>query len=380
MPKQEEKKTSGRVMTVIIILVFLTGYYVLKETQKAKPQTIAENKEITLRVIPVKAENVNIQKSYIGYVTPINEVNVLPYISGFIDKVMVEGGQDVSQGETLVIIRQDEYKAGLEAAKASVLQAEANFANAKSYYDRIKKAGAKAVSKTEVDSAKASYLSSQAVVAQAKANYASAKVNYDYTEIQAPVNGTVGDVSLTKGDYVSPGGQSLFKIIQYNPIRVVFSITDKDYLDELAQGELFARDTIRLRLANGNIYAKSGKYRYVDNEINRKTNSIAVYADFENKNKTLVANAYVDVLLDKTYQNGVLVQQSVVLKEADGNYVYVVNGSQLTKVKVDIVTPVKNDYLLKNTFKKGDYLVIDKVSKMSPEQKIRIKIVGGEKK
>ncbi len=380
MPKQEEKKTSGRVMTVIIILVFLTGYYVLKETQKAKPQTIAENKEITLRVIPVKAENVNIQKSYIGYVTPINEVNVLPYISGFIDKVMVDGGQDVSQGETLVVIRQDEYKAGLEAAKASVLQAEANFANAKSYYDRIKKAGAKAVSKTEVDSAKASYLSAQAVVAQAKANYASAKVNFDYTEIQAPVNGTVGDVSLTKGDYVSPGGQSLFKIIQYNPIRVVFSITDKDYLDELAQGELFAQDTIRLRLANGNIYAKSGKYRYVDNEINRKTNSIAVYADFENEDKTLVANAYVDVLLDKTYQNGVLVQQSVVSKETDGNYVYVVNGSRLTKVKVDIVTPVKNDYLLKNTFQKGDYLVIDKVSKMSPEQKIRIKIVGGEKK
>ncbi len=379
MPKQEEK-TYGWLLAVVLVLALLAGYYALKETQKAKPQTVTAAKEITLRVIPVKAEDVDIQKSYIGYVTPINEVSVLPYINGFLDKIMVSGGQDVSQGETLVVIKQDEYKANMDAARASVIQAEANFANAKSYYDRIKKAGAKAVSKTEIDSAKASYLSSQAAVAQAKANFALAKVNYDYTEIQAPVNGTVGEVSLTKGDYVSPGGQALFKIIQYNPIRVVFSITDKDYLDELAQGKLFAQDEIRLRLSNGNIYAKPGQYRYVDNEIDRQTNSIAVYADFENEDKTLVANAYVDVLLNKTYKNGVLVRQNYVSREADGNYVYVVNGSQLSKVKVDIVAPVKNDYLLKNNFKRGDYLVIDKVSKMSPDQKIRIEIVGGEKK
>ena len=379
MPKQEEK-TYGWLLAVVLVLALLAGYYALKEMQKAKPQTVTAAKEITLRIVPVKAEDVDIQKSYIGYVTPINEVSVLPYINGFLDKIMVSGGQDVSQGETLVVIKQDEYKANMDAARASVIQAEANFANAKSYYDRIKKAGAKAVSKTEIDSAKASYLSSQAAVAQAKANFALAKVNYDYTEIQAPVNGTVGEISLTKGDYVSPGGQALFKIIQYNPIRVVFSITDKDYLDELAQGKLFAQDEIRLRLSNGNIYAKPGQYRYVDNEIDRQTNSIAVYADFENEDKTLVANAYVDVLLNKTYKNGVLVRQNYVSREADGNYVYVVNGSQLSKVKVDIVAPVKNDYLLKNNFKRGDYLVIDKVSKMSPDQKIRIEIVGGEKK
>ena len=213
MPKQEEK-TYGWLLAVVLVLALLAGYYALKETQKAKPQTVTAAKEITLRVIPVKAEDVDIQKSYIGYVTPINEVSVLPYINGFLDKIMVSGGQDVSQGETLVVIKQDEYKANMDAARASVIQAEANFANAKSYYDRIKKAGAKAVSKTEIDSAKASYLSSQAAVAQAKANFALAKVNYDYTEIQAPVNGTVGEVSLTKGDYVSPGGQALFKIIQ----------------------------------------------------------------------------------------------------------------------------------------------------------------------
>ena len=71
----------------------------------------------------------------------------------------------------------------------------------------------------------------EAQLAAAKADYELAKVNYDYTVIQAPISGIVGNVSLTKGDYVSPSGQPLLSIIQYNPIRVVFSITDKDYLE-----------------------------------------------------------------------------------------------------------------------------------------------------
>lgn len=96
------------------------------------------------------------------------------------------------------------------------------------------------MSKTEVDNAKASYLSAEAQLAAAKADYELAKVNYDYTVIQAPISGIVGNVSLTKGDYVSPSGQPLLSIIQYNPIRVVFSITDKDYLEEIGKGGLFA--------------------------------------------------------------------------------------------------------------------------------------------
>ena len=113
------------------------------------------------------------------------------------------------------------------------MQTQADLANAKVYYERVKKVGPKAMSKTEFDNAKAKYLSAQAAVAQARANYNLAKVNYGYTEINAPISGIVGEMSLTKGDYVSPGSQPLFSIIQYDPIRVVFSITDKDYLEEL---------------------------------------------------------------------------------------------------------------------------------------------------
>ena len=260
--------------------------------------------------------------------------------------------------------------------EAQILQARADFANAKVYYERVKKVGPKAMSKTEFDNAKAKYLSAQAAVAQARANYNLAKVNFDYTEINAPIAGIVGEMSLTPGDYVSPGGQPLFTIIQYDPIRVVFSITDKDYLEELKSGPLFAEDKIKLRLADGKIYNALGDYQYADNKVDRSTNSIAVYADFPNASKALVANAYVDVLVEKNYRNVVLVSKKIVTLDADGDYVYLVNGNKLQKSKVVILGEKGGDYVLQNNFKAGDYLVLDKVSPQIASTKIKINVVG----
>ena len=197
-----------------------------------------------------------------------------------------------------------------------------------------------------------------------------------YTEINAPIAGIVGEMSLTPGDYVSPGGQPLFTIIQYDPIRVVFSITDKDYLEELKSGPLFAEDKIKLRLADGKIYNALGDYQYADNKVDRSTNSIAVYADFPNASKALVANAYVDVLVEKNYRNVVLVSKKIVTLDADGDYVYLVNGNKLQKSKVVILGEKGGDYVLQNNFKAGDYLVLDKVSPQIASTKIKINVVG----
>lgn len=379
MQYKEEKRTYSILLPIIVITALVLGYYALAphHNQAGAKRADASN-ELTLNVMPLKTQDVKIEKSYIGYVTPINDVNVLPYINGFLEDILVEGGQEVKQGDTLIIIRQNEYKARMDAAKAEVMQAEANFNNAKVYYKRIKDAGPKAISKTEVDNAKASFLSTQAQVANAKANYELAKVNYEYTIIQAPISGLVGNVALTKGDYVSPASEPLLRIIQFNPIRVVFSITDKDYLEEIRSGGLFLNEKIKLKLSDGRIFEKAGTYKFADNEINKNTNSIAVFADFENSDKTLVSNAYVDVLVEKNYPDGVLINQNLVTMTSEGNYVYLVNNNRLDKVKIDIIATIGSQYLVKNGFKQGDYIVLDKIGRIGKDQKIKIKIADSE--
>ncbi len=375
-----EKRTYTDLLIILVILAAVLAWFFWPSAHRKPTSEDSRPQELALNVMPLAPRDVSLTQSYIGYVTPIHSVDIVPYINGFLEDIMVDGGQRVERGDNLILIRQNEYKASLEAAEASVLQADATLNNAAVYYRRMKQAGTKVISKTELDNAKASYLSAKAALAQAKANRDLAKVNFDYTIIQAPISGIVGNVDLTRGDYVSPSSGTLLKIIQFDPIRVVFSITDKDYLNEMAKqsGGLFNGEAIKIRLSNGQIYNKTGKFRFLDNEINRSTNSIAVYADFENENHTLVANAYVDVLLEKNIKNGVPVRQNLVTMEDSGNYVYVVKDDRLERRKVDILGISGNDYILKNTFAAGEYLVLDKVGRIIPGQKLKLNVVGGK--
>ena len=87
-------------------------------------------------------------------------------------------------------------------------------------------------------------------------------------------------------------------------------------------------------------------------------------------------HAYVDVLVEKNYRNVVLVSKKIVTLDADGDYVYLVNGNKLQKSKVVILGEKGGDYVLQNNFKAGDYLVLDKVSPQIASTKIKINVVG----
>lgn len=381
MQQKEEKKTYGILLSVLAVIALILAYFALRDRPSSENAAAAgrDKAELTLNVAPLDIRDMTVEKNYIGYVTPINDVNILPYINGFLEDILVEGGQEVKQGDTLLVIRQDEYRARMNAAKAAVLQAQADYNNARIYYQRVRNAGEKAMSKTEIDNAKASYLSAEAQLAEARANYDLARVNYEYTVIQAPISGIVGNVTLTRGDYVSPSSQPLLRLIQFDPIRVVFSITDRDYIEEIGKGQLFAGEKIKLKLADGSLFEKTGTYQFADNEINRATSSIAVFADFENADKKLVSNAYVDVIVEKNYKNAVLIAQRLVNMESSGNFVYIVNGSRLDKVKIDIISSSGDNYLVRNGFKKGDYIVLDKVGQISPDRKIKVRLAENAK-
>lgn len=371
-----QNKLGKKIYSKLLIILLIAAVLLVYQFAVSQPADGREEAALPVfNVVPLQPENVAIQSSYVGYVTPVHSVEVMPYITGYLDKILVRGGDEVKAGQTLIIIRQAEYKARLDAAKAAVLQAQAEYNNADLYYGRVKKAGGQAISKTELDNAKARFLSAQAALAQAKANRDLAQVNYDYTEIKAPIDGVVGNVNLTKGEYVSPASKPLLNIIQTNPIRVVFSITDKDYLNEISKGasSLFSGDKIKLRLANGEVSKKEGAFQFTDNAVDRKTNSIAVFADFENEDRALVANAYVDVLIAKTYENGVLIPQNLVTLGSNANYVYVVNNSELKRIPVEIVNTVGGSYLVKNVFEPKSWLVTDKVGNYRDGQKVKIK-------
>ena len=163
--------------------------------------------------------------------------------------------------------------------------------------------------------------------------------------------------------------------------RVVFSISDKEYLDVLyRQGEknLFADSQIKLQLANGNIYTPTGEFKFTDNMVDKSTGSISIYADFANPNGDLVSGSYVNVQINKEVNNGFWVKQNHVYLTPTETYIYIIRDSQLVKMPVKILSEKNGKYLISENFGTNDYLVIDKITNLSPNTKVKFKINSGD--
>lgn len=366
MEKSVEKKSYLILMILLTIIAFALGYYTFAYWHTPKEQKALQNaphsQTLVLNAIPLKSENVPFTKRYIGYVRAIHEAKIQPFINGFIEKIMVQGGDFVKKDDLLLVLDQAQYRAELAAAYANILKAQASFTNAKIYYNRLQKAGTKAISPTEQDNAKAQLLTARAELEQANANYALAEVNLGYTVIKAPISGLVGHIDLTTGNYVSPETEVLISIMQYDPIRVVFSITDKEYLEELNKPHPFAGDKISLLLPDGKIFPYNGTFQYADNAVNKQTNSIAVYVNFKNIEKTLTPNAYVTVLVEKIFKNAVIINKDNVYLEEDGNFVYLIKNGKLIKEKINILASTDNYFITSGNFANGDFLVTQNIN------------------
>ncbi|MBO4644657.1 MAG: efflux RND transporter periplasmic adaptor subunit [Alphaproteobacteria bacterium] len=383
--KAAENKPSGKHSFVVIFLIVLIvglGYeiFALKKEQKSAPVFPVPSPEtVSIDVVPLAPENVTLSKHYIGYVEPVHSVSVLPFISGFIENVHVCNGQFVRAGQLLAILEQGAYKADLQTARAAVMQANANYQNAAAYYKRIKAAGKKAIAQADRDKALADFLSAKAAFAQAQAQLSAAEVNYNYTIIRAPISGIIGTVGPTKGDYVSPAGQPLMTIMQVTPVKVVFSLTDKDYIRNVSTNglsDLLKGNKIRLQLPDGKFYPFEGVYQYTENALNKGTNSVAVYVAFDNKNNILLPNTYVTVYLEQTYQNVVAVPQSQVTMTPAGNFITTADKNGFHKQKIDIIDTQGENYIVKNTFAPQTYLVKGRPPALKENEPFKLNILS----
>ena len=364
--------------TLLVFLCLITlglgGYYFYKTFfDKNKNVPITDN--ITLNAIPIKTEDVLVKKSYVGHVEAINQVQIIPYISGYLNNITVKPGQMVREKDLLLTIDDAEYKAKLDAAEAVVMQAKAAFDYSKDYYNRVQKAGNKAFSEIDIDNAKNNFLQAEANLKNAQANRDLAGVNFQYTQIKAPINGLVGNFTLSTGDYVTPAGNSLFTIIQTDPIRVVFSLTDAEYLNLKESNDLFKDSVIKLILANGKTFAYAGNFKYADNHLNKATNSLAVYAYFENKNNELLPNSYVTVDVYKTFKNAVILDKNFVKMKEDGYFLTIGRNEKIKDIRVQILSEKNNQYVLKNVFDKGDVIVLDETADIKPDKKILFNVI-----
>lgn len=316
----------------------------------------------TVKVMTVAEQLLGAADEYIASVEPVQDVVITPEVSGKIEQIHFIEGDLVREGDLLFTIDRSAWQAAANAAEAVMI-------SAKKRYDRLKKADARSVSASDLESAESDYLSG-------KAAYDLAMVDLNHTEIKAPVSGRIGEAMVKKGNYVMPGGADLARIVQLNPIRVVFSQTDREFLTLRRQelsGDAAALEA-RVILADGSVFANTGKKDFEDNAINPDTGTIAVRYLFDNPDGLLVPGGYVTVQLSNPAgETGIKIPQRALLIDADGTYVLTVDEAGTVRtLRVEAGDQVDMDVVVLSGLKPGDRVVTDGVQKAMPGATVQV--------
>lgn len=283
-------------------------------------------------VAGVAGESVpTLRKKYVGNVEAINEVDCVARVSGFLTVApdFVEGSR-VSKGQLLFEIDPTPYEARVAAAKAAIRKTEAQIAYAQANYERLNELYNKqAGSKDDKESALSTLQGQQAQLESDKAQLILAEEDLSYTKISSMIDGRAGRRAYSTGSYVKPESEPLVHVVQTNPIYVRFTMSERDYMSMFSSVDNLKKTSeIELTLPNDEKYPLKGAVSFIDNTVKSTTDTIKIWATFENPNETLSPGGVVTVNLAKVDENAaVSVLPSAVMFDGKENYVYILVDS-----------------------------------------------------
>jgi len=374
-----QRKTRQLVFGGLIMLILATASHAGAQSKAQAPPPLVE-----VAVIAEKA--VNPPMTHVGRVEAIQAVDVQARVQGYLEKVAFTEGSRVKRGDLLYIIEQAPYAAQVKADDAKAAEARAALSKARQYRERLQNVRSGGVSKTDLETALADEQEAQAKVNQAVATLDVSRLNLDYTTIKSPISGRIGVSNFTRGNLVGPESGPLARIVQLNPIRVVYSVSESDRVDVLlgiqGQGKTFEdakQDLVPyLRLPNGAMYALPGRIEFTDNEVDTTTGTVAVRAVFDNPDELLLPGQFVTVELSLANpQKMPVVPQRAVLEDRQGQYVFVVdadNRAQRRNIATGVT--VGTQWAVKSGLMAGETVVVSGVQKVRTGQTVNPQSAG----
>ena len=384
-------KTLMTIGAVAFTAVGWFGNQVLGPGERARE--VAETLAPAVSVGEAKTVEFNPETEYVGYVEPIQETDILPQIDGYVKKVCFTEGAFVKAGDVLFEIDTEQYEASrrlrhseVRSAEAKVIVAEAEVDRAERYFRRLTSADDRGVTATERDtaetalaSAKAALNAARAEVEQSKAAAAIADFNMKHTVVKSPISGRIGKALHHVGDYVSPSKSPLAHVVQTDPVRVVFPITDKDYGAWQAAAERGGRELkdsqrLRLRLPDGREYAETGAIDFGDNRVDRETATVVLRARFANAAGDLLPGAFVRVLSDESHPPRLLaVPSGAVERTAKGTHVWTLGPDGTAKANaVEVGANWRGLTAVRKGLSEGAKIVVDGGFKLRDGMKVDV--------
>lgn len=359
------------VAVAAVLLRFLT--YQFQGFQMAKKMKMAGAPGVTIQA--VEARDVIKKFEAPGRIQSVSRIDIVARVSGYLTKSYFKEGDVVKKGQILFEIEPQEYQLAANKAKANLDNAQAQLIYYEKQLTRAKELVKQDyIAKAKYDEVLAQRDSYRAQVSMYRSAYQDALRNLSYTKVKAPVDGQVGMIKVTVGNYVTAQSGALTTLNSVDPIYVTFPLDAKNYTELLRIDKTaYVNRNVDLYFSTGAKYDFSGIQNFHDNNVDPTTGAILMRATFPNPKGLLINGNYATVYIySKERENVPVVPQIAVLENPQYKYVYKIDDKGLPQIQqIETFGQDGKDWIVKSGLKVGDKVVVLGIQGVIPSRPVR---------
>jgi len=320
-----------------------------------------------VQIETVKTAPIRDASEYVSVLRSQHAVQIQPQVDGHVSKIIATSGDKVRAGMPLLLIDPSRQAATVNSQKAI---RDANIAArdlAREQFGRVKhlfEGGA--ATRQDMDQAQTALRQAEAQVASTEAATKAQAVELRRYNIVAPTDGTVGDIPVRVGDYVTP--QTLLT-----------TLDDNDALEAYVNVPIERAATLKLGTpveiidGQGKVLAPS-KVTFVSPRADPATQMVLVKAQVDNEDNRLRSGQFTRARIIWKEHSGPVVPVLAVQRRAGQPFVWVVNdaaGGLAAEQRAVQLGPIQEQqYSVTGGIKAGDRIVVSGVQKLRPGARV----------
>ncbi len=351
-----------RIYSRLSSLVFL-AVVVCNGCSSSKPPAAPPPPGVT--VASVLQKDVPVYQEWVGTMVGNVDADIRPKVDGFLLTKLYSEGSFVEKGQPMFHLDDRQSQAAVEQAKGKLEEAKAALSQAeidvKRYTPLVQQ---KAVSQAELDKATSMQKAGTAQVAGAQAVLDNAELDLTWATVVSPISGIAGIAKVGVGDLMTPT-TVMSTVSAVNPVYVDFSIAEQDYL-RFSREKTGRGENLELILGDGTVYPQRGRSLLVNREVDSRTGTIQVRAEFPNPTNILRPGQYARIRSKtEVRKNALLIPQRAVA-ELQGIYqVGVVDAENKVTIRAVKTGPLFGDmWVIESGLQLQDKVVVDGLQRL----------------
>jgi membrane fusion protein, multidrug efflux system len=338
-----------------------------QQSTKAAPRPAAA---VSVAIDTVAVRDVPVYGEFIGQTEAKDTVNVVPRVNGYLEKVNFVEGSHIHKGDALFQIERASYETTLASAEAKLAQDQASLDKYLRDIARLTPlVREQAATQQDLDAALAGKQQMQAALRGDQASIDMARLNLQYTSISSPIDGIVGRLGVTQGNYVTAGqAMALAVISSFDPIYVSFSVPESKYLDLARKHPAGALLSVPVTLttADGQTFPGTGKLDFVDRTADSQTGTVGLRARFANSKAILRPGQFARVrfLMDRRAHAVLIPKQAIVQTLAQQSVLVVSADNKAVARPVTTGGEFEDFYICASGLTGGERIVVEGTQKV----------------